>query len=278
MNTQYLVAILTYNNGVDLKNLVERIPKDFPYDVVIHVDGSTDGSDSILDGYPYRILRQPQNAGVGKSIRNVFRYASENKYDAIAILPGNNKNDPAEVGRLLQPIVEDRADYVQGSRYLKGSRRDHTPLFRLIMVKVHAVFLSLLVHRRITDALEGFRAIKLSILEDPAIDVEQDWLDTYGLETYLFYKVTTNHTYRYVEVPVSKIYPKNKISLLNKGGAKYFAYPAVCGLVAHSQADLLSRVGDQKIGLPRTLVPFALYGAFVDGGGRKIVAQGRGEG
>ena len=221
MNTQCLVAILTYNNGDDLQHLLARISVDFPYDLIVHVDGSTDGSDAILEKYPYRVLRQQKNVGVGKSIRNVFKYAADNQYEAIAILPGNNKNDPAEIERLLKPIIEDRADYVQGSRYLKGSRRDHTPLFRLIMVKVHATMLSLLVHRRITDALEGFLAIKLSILDDPAIDVEQDWLNTYGLETYLFYKVTADKKYRYLEVPVSKIYPENKKSLLNKGGIKY---------------------------------------------------------
>lgn len=221
MNKPCLVAILTYNNGEDLKNLLERIPADYPHDIVVHVDGSTDGSDSILEQYPYRVLRPPANAGVGKSIRNVFAYAQENHYAVVAILPGNNKNDPAEVDRLFNPILENRADYVQGSRYLKGSRRDHTPMFRLVMVKVHALFLSLLVRRRITDALEGFRAIRLSILADSAIRVEQDWLNTYGLETYLFYKVAADRKYRYVEVPVSKIYPKNKKSLLNQGGAKY---------------------------------------------------------
>lgn len=221
MNEKYLVAVFTYNNGSALKQLLDRFPAEFPHDVVVHVDGSTDGSDAVLEQYSYRILRQASNAGIGRSMRNVFTYAKANGYQAVVILPGNNKNDPSEVGRLLQPIVEDWADYVQGSRYLKGSRRDHTPFFRLVMVKLHAVFLSLMVHRRITDALEGFRAIRLSILENPSIRVEQDWLNTYGLETYLFYKVTTNKQYRYVEVPVSKIYPENKISLLNKGGTKY---------------------------------------------------------
>ncbi|HOU59875.1 MAG TPA: glycosyltransferase family 2 protein [Kiritimatiellia bacterium] len=221
MSSPYLVAILTYNNGEDLKNLIARIPREYPYDVVVHVDGSTDGSDAILEKTPYHVLRQADNVGVGRAIRNVFRYASEHHYEAIVILPGNNKNDPTEVGRLLQPIAEGRADYVQGSRYLPGSRHDHTPLFRLVMVKVHALFLSVLLRRHITDALEGFRAIRMSILDDPAICVEQDWLDTYGLETYLFYKVAADPKYRYVEVPVSKIYPVNKRSLLNQRGAKY---------------------------------------------------------
>ncbi len=221
MKNKCLVAILTYNNGENLKNLIARIPQDYPYDILVHVDGSSDGSDAILAQYPFAVLRQEKNVGIGRSLRNVFQYARRGGYTAVAIVPGNNKNDPAEAERLLQPIAEGRADYVQGSRYLPGSRRDHTPLFRLIMVKVHALLMSVLVCRRVTDALEGFRAIRMSILDDPAIQVEQDWLDTYGLETYLFYKVVSDKKYRYVEVPVSKIYPANRRSLFNRRGSNY---------------------------------------------------------
>jgi dolichol-phosphate mannosyltransferase len=216
-----LVAILTYNNGEALKQLLDRIPPGFAYDVLVHVDCSTDGSDAVLPAYPYPVLRQEPNGGIGRSLRNVFAYARKNGYDAVAIVPGNNKNDPAEIDRLLRPIAEGRADFVQGSRYLPGSRRDHTPLFRLVMVKAHALFLSILVRQWVTDALEGFRAIRLSILDDPEIDIEQDWLDTYGLETYLFYKVTSKKKHRYVEVPVSKIYPVSKKSVFNRGGTHY---------------------------------------------------------
>jgi dolichol-phosphate mannosyltransferase len=221
MSSKYLVALFTYNNGEALKHLLDRFPSDFPHDVVVHVDGSTDGSDAVLADYPYPVIRQEPNGGIGRSMRNVFGYARKHGYEAVAILPGNNKNDPAEIARLLAPIAEGRADYVQGSRYMKGGRRDHTPLFRLVMVKVHALVVSMLVRRWVTDALEGFRAIRLSVLDDPAIDIEQDWLNTYGLETYLFYKVTTGRNYRYVEVPVSKIYPVSKRSVFNRGGTHY---------------------------------------------------------
>lgn len=220
-NGKLLLAILTYNNGNDLKDLIERIPHSFPYDIVVHIDGSNDGSEEILRKYNFKLITEQKNSGIGRSIRNVVSYAKKYKYEAIALMPGNNKNDPAEVKKLFAPIFEDRADFVQGSRFIEGSRRDNTPVFRLIMVKIHAKLLSLLTSRKITDALEGFRAIRLSILDEPSIDIEQDWLNTYGLETYLFYKVTSNRKFRFIEVPVSKIYPLNKKHLLNKNGVKY---------------------------------------------------------
>jgi dolichol-phosphate mannosyltransferase len=219
--SKILGVILTYNNGEELCNLMDRIPVDFNYDLLVHVDGSTDGSDAILDDYPYPVIRQDENHGIGYSMRVIFRYAKENGYEAIAIIPGNNKNDPSEVDILVNPILKKEADFVQGSRFLSGSKRDHTPFFRLVMVKFHAGLFSLLTFRKITDALEGFRAFKLSLLEDPSINVEQDWLNTYGLETYLFYKVTFDRKYNYVEVPVSKIYPQNTKHLLNRNGVKY---------------------------------------------------------
>lgn len=56
-----------------------------------------------------------------------------------------------------------------------------------------------------TDSSNGFRAYKLSLFKDKRINVFQDWLDRYELETYLHYKVLTLG-YKVLEVPVSKDY------------------------------------------------------------------------
>ena len=57
-----------------------------------------------------------------------------------------------------------------------------------------------------TDVTNGFRAYKLSILDDARIDLSQDWLNRYELEYYLHYKVLSLG-YKHVEIPVSKRYP-----------------------------------------------------------------------
>ena len=83
------------------------------------------------------------------------------------------------------------------------------------------MFFSIISGRKCTDALEGFRAYKLSIFNDAKIDIWQDWLDTYEFETYLHYRVLKDKKFKVIEVPVSKIYPQNKKNILNKNGAKY---------------------------------------------------------
>jgi len=212
-----IVGLLTYNNGPNLEKTLLKFEKDFPFEVVVHVDGSNDGSDECLKNFPFHVLRSTTNSGVGRSAKNVIEYARKKGFEAVAIIPGNNKNDPREISRLMEPILTGEADYVQGSRYLPGSNRDNTPLFRLVMVKVHALLFSILTGKKCSDALEGFRAYKFSILDNPEIDIWQDWLDTYEYETYLHYKVL-KLGYNYAEVPVSKVYPTNKKNILNRSG------------------------------------------------------------
>jgi len=216
-----LAVIITYNNGDKLAKTLASKPPDFPMDILIVDDGSTDDSINMINKEDFFIIRNKVNSGIGISIRKACNYAQKQGYEIIAIIPGNNKNSIAEITKLVTPIIMNKADYVQGSRFLPGSRRDNTPLFRLIMVKVLAMVLSFITGKRITDCLEGFRAFRLSILNDPDININQNWLNRYGLEIYLFFKITYGKKYRYKEVPISKIYPKEKKSILNKQGEEY---------------------------------------------------------
>ena len=56
----------------------------------------------------------------------------------------------------------------------------------------------------------GFRALRLALLDDPGIDLDQRWLDGYALEVYMLYK-TIQRGHRHVEVPCTKIYPSRRI-------------------------------------------------------------------
>lgn len=216
-----LVVVVSYNNGNKLKLTLDSVPRNFPIDILIIDDGSTDNSMDLIKKSDYTIITHESNCGIGRSIRDAVNYANDKGYKVLAVVPGNNKNTLKEVFRLVDPIISGNADYVQGSRFLPGSQRDHTPLFRLIMVRVIAFILSIITLRKITDSMEGFRAFKLSILNDSDIDIEQEWLDKYALEIYLFFKITKGRKYQYLEIPISKVYPKVKKSIINQKGEEY---------------------------------------------------------
>ena len=59
--------------------------------------------------------------------------------------------------------------------------------------------------RTLSDVTNGFRAYRMSLLDDPRVDLSQDWLGRYELEYYLHYKVLSLG-YRYAEVPVTNLH------------------------------------------------------------------------
>lgn len=203
------MAVLSYNNSDNLRATLAQVPDDLPCAVVVHIDGSTDGSDRCVGEFPFAVLHTAKNSGIGRSIKNVISYARDHQFRAICIIPGNNKNTPREAMQLLTPIIEGRADYVQGSRFLKGGSHAGTPLFRLLGVRLYSLFFSVMTGRRNSDALEGYRAYNLAIFDNPRIQIWQDWLDTYEFETYLHWKVLTG-SQKYLEVPTSKIYAEHR--------------------------------------------------------------------
>lgn len=200
-----LVSVICYNTDESTKITLSKIPPDRDYDVLIINDCSIDKTKAYLDESSFKVIHHQRNSGLGASIKTAIRYGLDNGYDIIVLMAGNNKDDPRQVHRLIKPIKEENIDYVQGSRFIEGARFENPPFIRNILVKLYVRFFKLLTGFKGTDAINGFRAYKLNIINDPRIDVWQDWLDGYGYESYLYYKVL-KLGYKIKEVPVTKSY------------------------------------------------------------------------
>lgn len=207
-----LAVVFCYNEAVKIERTLGRFPAERNYALCVMNDGSNDGSvESIRKFKGVGLLSHDRNRGAGSAIRTVHRYALEQGYDVLVLVAGNDKDRPVEIDRLLNPIRESGADFVQGSRYLPGGDHGNMPIYRRLATHyVHPTLFSLIVHRKITDSTNGFRAYKTKLLKDPRIDLDQDWLDKYELEPYLFYKAVTLG-YKVQEVPVTKIYPPKEL-------------------------------------------------------------------
>ena len=202
-----LTAAFAYNEGEKIHRTLARHPRERTYDLLVMDDGSTDSS---LDPLPVNgviTLRNSTNQGIGAAMKRVFEFALDNNYDVLVIQAGNDKDDPQEIPRLLEPIVAGEADFVQGSRFLPGGGYGNTPVYRVLATRfVHPLMFSLSVGRRLTETTNGFRAFRTAILRDPRINWHQEWLNKYELEPYLLYQAI-KRGYRHREVPVTKIYP-----------------------------------------------------------------------
>lgn len=195
------------NERGKIGNVVAKVPRDVVHEVIVYDDGSTDGSGEEAAREGAKILRGEVRRGVGHTIREGIRYARENKFDVMVIMAGNDKDDPREIPRLLDPIVNDGHHFVQGSRYLPGGGWGNMPMYRQVATRfVHPLLFSAITRRRITDSTNGFRAFRLSLFDDPAMRIDQEWLDQYELEPYIFYQAI-RLGYKVREVPVHKVYP-----------------------------------------------------------------------
>jgi dolichol-phosphate mannosyltransferase len=194
-----------YNEGPKLAQWVGQLGLPVADKVLAVNDGSTDDGPSILRAHGIEVLDQPRR-GIGACIKRCVAYAREHGYDVLVVMAGNGKDDPSEVPRLVDAVVNGGADYVQGSRFLPGGASPHLPLFRRVSIRLLSLLFSVYTRRRCTDLTNGFRAYKMSLLDDPRIDIEQDWLDTYEYEYYVHWKAYTLG-YAVAEVPVTKRYP-----------------------------------------------------------------------
>jgi dolichol-phosphate mannosyltransferase len=204
-----LACVFVYNEGEKLQTTLARFPVERDYDVVVMDDGSSDGAPAIIDQFPFVHLRHETNRGVGAAFRTVFAYANAQGYDVFIPMAGNGKMHPADIPRLLKPILEDGFDYVQGSRYMSGGLHEHLPVFRKVTIPILTRLIGVLIGFRGTDLTCGFRAYKLAIIRDPRLDITQSWLDRYEMEYYIHY-YAVKFGYRITEAPVAMRYPASK--------------------------------------------------------------------
>lgn len=199
-----LLVVVNYNQELEIGRFLDDLDRHNPgLEVLVVDDGSSDRSPDLVVGRGLRVIRHQHNRGVGAAIRTGIRHAqTERRYEYVLIMSSNGKMRPDEIDRVVAPIVEGRADYVQGSRFLFGGHSPGLSPFRRMAIPVFSGFASAVLGRRFSDITCGFRAYRLSLFEDPRIDIEQGWLDQYEAELYIHY-YACRLGLRMIEVPVT---------------------------------------------------------------------------
>jgi glycosyltransferase involved in cell wall biosynthesis len=119
------VIMPVYNERKTLEQIVEQVlATGLAHEIVMVDDGSTDGSREVMkqwEDHPVvRVIYHERNMGKGSAVRTAFEAATGEVY---VIQDADLEYDPRDYHKLLQPIEEDRADVVYGSRFIGGPAR-----------------------------------------------------------------------------------------------------------------------------------------------------------
>ena len=132
-DTRVHVVIPAYNVAPHLGAVLRGIPA-FVDTVTVVDDGSTDDTAEAAKnaGDPrVTVLGSPTNEGVGGAMARGFEHALAQGDGIIVKMDGDGQMDPADLPRLLEPIVDGRCDYAKGNRFLRSRELDIMPRARL---------------------------------------------------------------------------------------------------------------------------------------------------
>jgi dolichol-phosphate mannosyltransferase len=206
-----ILIVPALNEEAKIGEVVRRTPRDIVDKILVIDDGSTDRTPDVAARLGAEVISLDRVHGVGYAIRCGLAEARRRSMDIAVTIAGNNKDAPEEITRLLDPICEEDYDFVIGSRYLAGgSYGGDMPLYRKLATRLHPALISLICGKSLTESTNGYRALKMSVLADSRIDLDQPWLDGYQLEVYLLIRLL-KLGYRSIEVPITKVYPSRLV-------------------------------------------------------------------
>ena len=191
------IVIAAYNEEGAIGPVIEALPEQvcgLATAAVIVADGCADGTVKEATTAGAMVADVPVNRGQGAALRLGYRLAREGGAAYIITTDADGQYNPAEMERVLGPVVAGEADFVTGSRQL-GSQ-ETKDFIRRAGSRFFALSLSLLTGQRISDTTFGLRAMRAEVTG--AVRLEQP---QYQASELLIGVIT--HGYKVAEVPAT---------------------------------------------------------------------------
>jgi glycosyltransferase involved in cell wall biosynthesis len=167
MSTQKLIVIIpAYNEEGSIPVLLDRMPdlkaREIYLVPVVIDDGSVDRTGEFARLGGAIVLRHGANLGLGKTFRDGLEYAIENDADILVNIDADLQYDPADIEKLIQPILDQKADFVTADRFTddhgKKLRPGNMPSVKYWGNQVMTRLVNALARTNLGDVSSGFRA------------------------------------------------------------------------------------------------------------------------
>lgn len=194
------VVIPVYNERHTLEEIVARVRADrIPKEIILVDDGSTDGTRELLSAMEgqedLKIIYHEQNRGKGAAITTGFKHATG---DIVLIQDADLEYSPEEYPRLIQPIVEGKADVVYGSRFLGDGPHRVLYFWHYLGNKLLTTLSNMFTNLNLTDMETCYKVFRREVIEALVPTLKQQ---RFGIEPELTAKVARRR-YRVYEVAI----------------------------------------------------------------------------
>ncbi len=194
------IVIPCYNEKASIRAIVDKV-REAPVahkEIIVVDDCSTDGTSDMLDKeiapLVSKVIHQKQNGGKGAALRTGFAAATG---DIVIIQDADMEYDPNEYVQVIEPICNDEADVVYGSRFAITKHYDaaykQNIAANLFLTRLSNLFTGL----KLTDMETCYKAFRREIIQ--AVDLKEN---RFGFEPEITAKIARQKV-RIREVPIS---------------------------------------------------------------------------
>jgi len=164
-DSRVLVVVPAKDEEQTIGRVLQRIRAEYPsFAPLVIDDGSADKTADIAKEKGALVISHGKNLGVAAAIQTGRIYALEQGYDFMVFCDADGQHNPSDIGKIVEPLIAGKADFVIGSREL-GDYIGHETL-RLKLPRYFCSWvISLLTRKRITDATSGFKGWSRWLIE-----------------------------------------------------------------------------------------------------------------
>jgi glycosyltransferase involved in cell wall biosynthesis len=201
------VVIPAFNEGSQISSVIHSIPE-FVDKIIIVDDCSTDNTITVVDACMKKtdklvLLKHEKNQGCGGALATGYKWVIRNNMDVAVRMDGDGQMNPNEMSLLLDPVVEDRADYSKGNRLFTGEAYKKIPQIRYFGNAILSLITKIASgYWHIADSQSGYSAINRKALDKI---IWNNMYKRYGQPNDLLILLNVEN-FRVVDVPITPIY------------------------------------------------------------------------
>ena len=192
-----VIGIPAFNEEKNIASIILKLKKVTDHIIVCN-DGSTDMTEEISKKLDVVVITHSRNMGYGSAIRSIFLKAKELDADTLVTFDADGQHRVEDIQSVTQPIIDNKADIVIGSRFLEN--KSDIPEYRKFGIKIITKITNSSLKEKLTDSQSGFRAYSKNVLKN--ITPSESGM---GVSTEILIKAS-NAGHKIAEVPITIMY------------------------------------------------------------------------